>query len=528
MSNSSDASNEQNGPLPTLELPNGSLITQEAALDTDKNIVQEVRHVEATKAFYRRLWAERDVMSALVKHHIGLGDQFDCFIAPQHQWIRGNFNVCLPVNVRSPGSSYKLILRCAMPHKLAEAHKPGSMDEKMDCEVGAYAWIQEKCPDIRIPHLYGFGFSDQRHFTHEAHRPLYIRMLHGLRRLYHTLVRRPILLSRYTRHAAQYRFPTAYMLLEDVGSDSSQMLSNTWNKHRMDPVRRRNLFQGISRLMLSLSRVPQPRIGSFQFRDDGTITLTNRPLLCSFMILENEGSPAAMQRETTYESIEPFMADLFNFHDMRFLSHPNMVFDDKDCRGEMAARLLLRMLAHRYVRQDRRNGPFILQLDDFHSSNIFVDTEWNITALIDLEWICALPIERLSVPHWLTNCAIDEIREERWDEFNRAREEFMNIFEAEERKVKRQDGLLSEAMRDTWTSGGVWFWQGMMSINAMSTLFTDHICPRFSTPLSFENEQLLSRFWSEDAAEVVTNKVKQYDDYTAEVRALFEKNTLSP
>ena len=50
-----------------------------------------------------------------------------------------------------------------MPYKLAEAQNPGSVNKKMGSEVGAYIWVQEKCPDIRIPYLYGFGFSDHPH-----------------------------------------------------------------------------------------------------------------------------------------------------------------------------------------------------------------------------------------------------------------------------------------------------------------------------------------------------------------------------
>jgi hypothetical protein len=37
-----------------------------------------------------------------------------------------------------------------------------------------------------------------------------------------------------------------------------------------------------------------------------------------------------------------------------------------------------RMMQHRH-------GPFPLQLTDLHASNIFVDEDWNITCLIDLE-----------------------------------------------------------------------------------------------------------------------------------------------
>jgi hypothetical protein len=54
-------------------------------------------------------------------------------------------------------------MRCPMPHKLAEARYPGTVDEKLSCEVGTYAWMQETSPDVPIPHLFGFGFSDGRH-----------------------------------------------------------------------------------------------------------------------------------------------------------------------------------------------------------------------------------------------------------------------------------------------------------------------------------------------------------------------------
>ncbi|PNY27693.1 Uncharacterized protein TCAP_02379 [Tolypocladium capitatum] len=255
------------------------------------------------------------------------------------------------------------------------------------------------------------------------------------------------------------------------------------------------LFRGISRSMLSLARIPQPQIASFRFHDDGTVTLTNRPLTCSMMILENDGTPRTMERNSIYLSTEPFIADLFSFHDKRFISHPNAVYNHKDCHSEMAAKVLLRALAYRYVRQDLRNGPFFLQLGDFHASNIFVDDDWNMTSLIDLEWVSALPVEKMTVPYWLTGCSIDTIRREKLVEFNTIREEFMNIFEEEEGQIAAEhDYSLTQIMRESWESGGVWFWHSAMSTNAIYPLFTDHICPRFSSRLLFREEELLSKF----------------------------------
>jgi len=164
--------------------------------------------------------------------------------------------------------------------------------------------------------------------------------------------------------------------------------------------------------MLSLARVPQARIGSFQFHDNGTVTLTNRPLSCSVMILENDGAPRTMSRDETFVCTDAFVSDMLTFYDYRFLSQPNAVYSDDDCRAQMAVKALLRVLSPRHVRRDLRSGPFALQLTDLHASNIFVDEEWNVPGLVDLEWICALPLEMLRAPYWMTGCAVDDIQGE--------------------------------------------------------------------------------------------------------------------
>lgn len=157
------------------------------------------------------------------------------------------------------------------------------------------------------------------------------------------------------------------MILEHISPDTGQMLSNTWKKYRNDPFRRQNLFRGMARSMLSLANIPQPRIGSFQFSDDGTITLTNLPLLCSVVILENESAPRSIQRNETYTCTEPFVSDILTLHENSFISNPNAVYDDSDCRGQVAAGALLRMLSHHYVERKCRNGPFYLQFTNLHA-----------------------------------------------------------------------------------------------------------------------------------------------------------------
>lgn len=120
---------------------------------------------------------------------------------------------------------------------------------------------------------------------------------------------------------------------------------------------------------------------------------------------------------STYTCTEPFVSDMITFHDNRLLSNPNAVHDAGDCRAQMAQRTLLPALPHHYITLDQN----IVMAHSYSPllSNMAVDKEWNVTCLIDLEWICALPAEMVEVPYWLTGYNIDELDEDNpFNEFN--------------------------------------------------------------------------------------------------------------
>jgi hypothetical protein len=147
----------------TLELDNGLYITYELARKKDVNIINEATYPGARRQLFQKLWDQQATIQALVRHHLKLRDEDACIV--KDQWIRGSFNVCIPVEVRSASFNKNLLFRCAMPHKLAETKYPGTIDETLSSQLGTYIWMQDECTDIRIPHLYGFGFSDSRHVS---------------------------------------------------------------------------------------------------------------------------------------------------------------------------------------------------------------------------------------------------------------------------------------------------------------------------------------------------------------------------
>ncbi|TWU71170.1 hypothetical protein ED733_002968 [Metarhizium rileyi] len=216
---------------------------------------------------------------------------------------------------------------------------------------------------------------------------------------------------------------------------------------------------------------------------------------------------------------------MVTLHDNYFCSNKSATTGELDCRIQMSIRTLLRTLSHNYIKKEWRNGPFLLQLTDLHQSNIFVDNDWNITCLLDLEWLCALPPEALYVPYWLTNQGIADLVDEgdcrSLTEYNCVWQEFMQAFSEEESKVKLA-WPLKRIIQDMWQSKGTWFWLSLKSVDAAYYLVSDHLCPRFSADLSLHVVESFSQFWKEGANELVVKKVSDYHDYEEELGRLFE------
>jgi hypothetical protein len=171
-----------------------------------------------------------------------------------------------------------------------------------------------------------------------------------------------------------------YLLLEYIDRNKDRMLSETSREYRdTDSKQVENLTRGISRItMLSLAKKTQSFIGSLRSNDDTSITLTNRPLLCTSSILESEGAPKILAK--TYKTCGHFIDDMLRFREKAFSKQPNAGNDEEDCHLQMLHITVLRLLKSQFV-DSHSKGPFVLQLTDLHSSNIIVDDHWNSCAL---------------------------------------------------------------------------------------------------------------------------------------------------
>ncbi|KAK0103267.1 hypothetical protein ONS95_005300 [Cadophora gregata] len=398
---------------------------------------------------------------------------------------------------------------------------PGNADEKLRCEVASYLWIQENCPDVSIPYLFGFGFPNGQTHTAPEQTSLFVRSMSRMKRTLLSWLRFPTP-SRYINRGCQDALSTGYIIISRVSQGT--MLSNSWDTLRHDRTRRSNLFHSLARIILSLNKSPLAAIGSLTFNDRGFITLTNRPLTLQLQSLENEDIPTTISRGSTYSAVEPYLSDLLSCHDNRISFQPNSIHDEDDGQQQMAALTMMRAVLHHFCPRDARYGPFVFTLTDLHQSNIFVDEDWNITSLIDLEWACSLPIHLQCPPYWLSGRAIDQMEPgEHLDTYHQLVMEYLEVFEQEERGMARGGIYQAPILRNCWETGSFWYFHAINSPRGLFRIFNEHIqrrfCPQHCEMRIFD--QVVSPYWRAGAAKEIERKIEEEERYKEQLRAVF-------
>ncbi|OJD26896.1 hypothetical protein ACJ73_01707 [Blastomyces percursus] len=172
-------------------------------------------------------------------------------------------------------------------------------------------------------------------------------------------------------------------------------------------------------------------------------------------------------------AFQNFYLDLFVCHDSRLQYQKNSAGNERDAREQARDLVMMRALLHKFTRQHFRNGTFVIQLTDLYLGNIFVDKDWNLKYVIDLEWTCSLPLQNLLPPHWLTGKGIDLLKGPEYGPFKTCYEKFAKIFEEEEHMVGqlRHNGHhLSRAtsLESALEDGRFWYLTALRSPRGLS------------------------------------------------------------
>ncbi|KAF1953794.1 hypothetical protein CC80DRAFT_450310, partial [Byssothecium circinans] len=236
------------------------------------------------------------------------------------------------------------------------------------------------------------------------------------------------------------------------------------------------------------------------------------------------GVPTNIARDQTYLTADEYLLDLLACHDNRIQYHPNSVLHESDGESQLSALTIMRSIVRHFASRDFNHGPFVLTLTDLYHTNIFVDSEWHITKIIDLEWACVRPAEMLRPPHWLTDRDVDDINGEDLEEYCTELDEFMEIFEAEENRFADTGMSYANLLRNIWKNGKFWYFAALDCPRGLYVIFDDHIQTIFAT-LDLKAFDQFNRsvwpYWGRDAAEVIQAKLKERELYVGQIKDAF-------
>jgi len=135
-------------------------ITLSEALSKDRDALHELAYTKGRLDFLWDLLEHQPEILETVSRHLGI-PATDLELPGVLDWKSGSFNYCLPIKIarcHHPALPERVIIRFALPYSVGAISFPDGVDEKVRCEAATYIWLQENCPDVPIPRLYGFAF----------------------------------------------------------------------------------------------------------------------------------------------------------------------------------------------------------------------------------------------------------------------------------------------------------------------------------------------------------------------------------
>ncbi|PGH10647.1 hypothetical protein AJ79_05361 [Helicocarpus griseus UAMH5409] len=519
-------------------------ITLSAAQAQEQDMTVELQYADKRAKFYSEFEIRQDEIRQLVAFHCGLANpdlvQVPATFGKNNEliWQHGSFNMCIPVSINRSGLNHvtsslptRLAFRVPLPYKVGEEMFPGNSEEKVRSEAATYIWLERNCPDIPVPKLRGFGMAGGLSFCQVSYIPFWSRINFHIQRFIRFILRTPGLYA--DEHAPRRRkalLDYSYILIDWIEDPSEEMLSKSFFEPHTEE-QTKNLYRGISEIMISLARLPQPRIGSWTINNEGHVTLTNRPMFCHLHMFENWSIPSGIPRNTTYTSADSLYLDLITGHDNRLLYQKNSAYNKLDAQTQAKDLVLMRALLHQFTCRHLHSGPFIMQLTDMHASNIFVDKHWNIKHIIDLEWACSLSLADLQPPYWLTGKGIDEFEGAEYTEFKNSYNQFVDIFEQVEAHTNTEplhhgEGVYSRAalMKTALEDCRYWYFSALMSPKGLFNVFRMHIQSVFDAVPKETLRDGVSPFWRPGMASFINSKMDEYTQYQHEIRDLFHRN----
>ncbi|KAI1428946.1 phosphotransferase family protein [Xylaria sp. FL1777] len=334
-----------------------------------------------------------------------------------HRPIKGGYNVLWRLEYKD-GSSTAL----RVPFK-------GSVkfpDEKTRYETATMRYIAENTT-IPVPKVYHYGTA--------AENPIGIG---------------PFIIMEYIEH----EMTMSEALADPLDPDEYHVLDPNVSEHKL------NLLYGqMANILLQLSRLKFPRIGSLVEHEDGKISVSGRPLtqnMNSLIQLTDMPPTLLPSPSQTYTNVDEWYTALADMHMAQLVfQHNDAVEDEDDARDKYVARQLFRQLASsgRLTSEDELEGDgkdsagFLIYSSDLRPSNILIDKDLQVVGIIDWEFAYVAPALFAFDPPWWLLLRLPECFDGKYKAWVKAYkprlETFLRLLEVEEEKMQASSELAS-------------------------------------------------------------------------------------
>lgn len=341
--------------------------------------------------------------------------------------------------------------------------KPGRTmfpEEKIRNEVATMRYIQDRTA-IPVPFVLHWGTREES--------PLKIG---------------PFIIMEYINHEMNM---TAALNTPGLTPDMRPMLNP-----EIEGARLEKLYRQVADILLQVSQLELPLIGALAETDEWRWEVTQRPLSMAMNELVRTGTlPRSKLPSSTFKAASDYLDSLAQLH-IDHLAHQrnDAIESEADCQRKYTARKLFQKLARerKLVSGTYDKGPFKLWCDDLRPSNILLDANLDIVAVIDWEFSYAAPNEFTFAPPWWLLIEQPEYWDnglEDWiEKYERRLTTFLKVMvDCEDESIsagRLQEGQrLSAKMRESWANGDFWTVYAARKNFAFDSVYWKKLDPRF-------------------------------------------------
>ncbi|KAI4672360.1 uncharacterized protein J4E78_000861 [Alternaria triticimaculans] len=279
-------------------------------------------------------------------------------------------------------------------------------------------------------------------------------------------------------------------------------------------------YSQIADYLLQIHQLDFNAAGGLRMSSSDQWVASERPVTDNMNILARNilNYPTEYFPTTSISSPKAYFEQLADQHLAHLHTQRNAVENREDARRCFIARHRLKQSIDQYLLTDTETSPLKLYCWDLRPSNILVDDDLNVKAVLDFEFCNALPAQFAHDPPWWLTI----LRPTTWidndfhfgalkDRLEPHIEQFLQVMEKKEKEMRGTVAPLSARMRDSWTSNRFWFNLAMSDSWSIDAVYW--------AALHKPGNEVLDDALKAEMEVFVEMKIKQLDAYKAECKA---------